>query len=49
MKLYKMNEVFVCDFVYKGSLTPIDIVEDITGLTVDEIKKVSEILIIKDE
>jgi hypothetical protein len=44
-----MNEVFVFDFVYKGSLTPIDIVEDITGLTVDEIKKVSEILIIKDE
>ena len=44
-----MNEIFVLDFVYKGSLTRIDIVEDITGLTIDEIKKVSKILILKDE
>lgn len=37
-----MMEELVLDFVEKGSLTPIDIVSDITGLTYEEIRSCSE-------
>ena len=39
-------EEFVLDFVEEGSITPIDIVIEITGLTYEEIKGFCEILVI---
>lgn len=37
---------YVLDFVEKGSMTDIDIVEDITSLTREEIRGCSETIII---
>ena len=37
-------EEFVLDFVEEGSITPIDVVMDITGLTYDEVKSCSSII-----
>ena len=42
----KFLEEFVLDFVEVGSITPIDIVMEITGLTYEEVKSCSEILVI---
>lgn len=39
-------EEFVLDFVENGSITPIDIVMEVTGLTYEEVKSCSEILLI---
>ena len=41
-----MEDEFVLDFVCEGSMTEIDIVSEITGLTYDEIRSISEILTI---
>jgi hypothetical protein len=35
-------EEFVLDFVEEGSITPIDIVMEITGLTYEEVKNFSD-------
>jgi hypothetical protein len=40
------EQEFVENFSSEGSLTPIDIVSDITGLTYDEIRSCSKIIII---
>jgi len=39
-------EEFVLNFVREGSITPIDIVMEITRLTYDEVKSCSEILVV---
>ena len=39
-------EEYVLDFVEKDSLTPIDIVSDITGLTYEEIRSVTNVKIV---
>ena len=39
-------EEFVLDFIEEGSITPIDIVMEITGLTYEEVKSCSEILVV---
>ena len=39
-------EEFVLDFVEEGSFTPIDIVMEVTGLTYEEVKSCSEILVV---
>ena len=39
-------EEFVLDFVNEGSLTSIDMVMEITGLTYEEVKSCSKILVI---
>lgn len=44
-----MNEEFVLDFVEEGSITPIDIVSDITGLSIKEIRSCAEIITINTE
>jgi len=41
-----MEDEFVLDFAGEGSMTPIDIVAYITGLSYEEIRSCSEILII---
>lgn len=33
-----MEDEYVLDFVSEGSMTPIDIVSDVTGLTYEEIR-----------
>jgi spore coat protein CotH len=43
---FKDMEEFVLDFMEEGSITPIDIVMDVTGLTYDEVKSCCEILVI---
>ena len=43
---FKDMDEFVLDFVEEGSITPIDIVIEITGLTYEEVKSCSEILVI---
>ena len=40
-------EEFVLDFVEDGSITPIDIVIEITGLSYEEVKSCCEILILR--
>lgn len=46
LKLDIMEDEFVLDFVEDGSMTPIDIVSEITGLTYEEIRSCSEILVV---
>jgi len=41
-----MEDEFVLDFMEDGSITPIHIVVDITGLTIEEVRSCSEILFI---
>jgi len=43
---FKDMEEFVLDFVEEGSITPIDIVMEVTGLTYEEVKSCSEILVV---
>lgn len=43
-----MNDEFVVGFTGDDSLTPIDIVVDITGLTYDEVKSCYETIIIPE-
>ena len=43
---FKDMEEFVLDFVCDGSMTPIDIVAEITRLTYDEIRSCSDILVV---
>lgn len=44
-----MEEVFVTNFVSDGTPIPIWEVSDITGITVEELMKTAEVLIIKTE
>jgi hypothetical protein len=44
-----MEEEFVLGFVDDDSITPIDIVSEVTGLTYDEIRKCSETIIVNYE
>lgn len=44
-----MEDEFVLDFVENGSLTPIEIVADITGLTYEEIRSCSEMVTIPED
>ena len=40
--IYIVEDEFVLDFTELGSITPIDIVSEITGLSYDEIRSISE-------
>ena len=46
---FKDMEEFVLDFVEEGSITEIDVVMEVTGLTHEEVKSCSEILVIDYE
>jgi len=39
---------FVLDFVEPGSITPIDIVIEVTGLSYEEVKSIAEIIAINE-
>ena len=43
---FKNMEEFVLDFVEEGSMTEIDVVMEVTGLTYEEVKSCSKILVI---
>jgi hypothetical protein len=44
-----MEEIYVTNFVSDGTPIPIWEVADITGLTVEELKKTAELMIVKTE
>jgi len=43
---FKDMEEFVLDFVEEGSMTEIDVVMEVTGLTYEEVKSCCKILVI---